>query len=299
MLASWKKGKLDIDFSYRTAIPYEPGVTRRDPSPVIQVNGTYYVWYSRATEGSSGFYASVYYAKSKDGIHWQEVGEAIPKGGKNEWDEYGVYTPTVLVAEDRYYLYYTGIGVPFTDHTRNGIGVAVADSPDGPWTKYEGNPVLLPSDKVGDFDSHRIDDTCLIKRDGKYWMYYKGRCFGYSPAFTKMGVAIAEKPTGPFVKYEGNPVISSGHEVCVWPCGNGVATMLVNVGPQRNTLQYSEDGLHFEIVGKLPTPKAAGPYREDHYQEGYGKGIRWGICMTDKCDWPYLLRFDVKGLAEE
>jgi hypothetical protein len=34
-------------FKYSDALAFKEGVTRRDPSPVIQVDGTYYVWYSR------------------------------------------------------------------------------------------------------------------------------------------------------------------------------------------------------------------------------------------------------------
>ena len=40
-------------FTYSTAIPLQEGVTRRDPSQVIRVEGVYYVWYSRTSSGGS------------------------------------------------------------------------------------------------------------------------------------------------------------------------------------------------------------------------------------------------------
>ena len=36
-------------FSYRPALPYEAGVSRRDPSPVVRAGGRYHAWYSRST----------------------------------------------------------------------------------------------------------------------------------------------------------------------------------------------------------------------------------------------------------
>ncbi|MHC4601997.1 MAG: glycoside hydrolase family 117 protein, partial [Planctomycetota bacterium] len=58
---------------------YEEGVTRRDPSALITVNGTYYVYYTRSTGKTYGFgtgdpekkvfpwdKAEIWYATSKD-----------------------------------------------------------------------------------------------------------------------------------------------------------------------------------------------------------------------------------------
>jgi len=62
------------EFTYSDAIPYERGVTRRDPSPVIKVGDLFYVWYSRTTDSPDGFTASVWYATSPDGRTWTERG---------------------------------------------------------------------------------------------------------------------------------------------------------------------------------------------------------------------------------
>ncbi len=47
----------------------------------------------------------------------------------------------------------------------------------------------------------------MLKHDGKYYLFYSGGFYGdrsYS-----MGYAVSDSPMGPFVKYEGNPIISS------------------------------------------------------------------------------------------
>lgn len=278
-------------------MPYEHGVTRRDPSPVIEADGLYHVWYSRTTESSGGYTATVWHATSRDGRTWTERAEAIGRGLAGAFDEHAVFTPTTLVAGNGYYLFYTAVPEPFTNDnggprgTKTAIGIAMAESPDGPWTKSDGNPILVPSGDADAFDSMRVDDACLVVRDGRYWLYYKGRRLGHSWRETKMGLAIADAPTGPYVKVTESPLVDGGHEVCVWPHGRGVAGLFCNVGPEGNTLRYAADGVRFRRVARAVPPKAPGPYREDNYQDGAGPGIRWGLCMRD-ADWPYLDRFD-------
>lgn len=283
-------------FRYSVAIPFEEGITRRDPSPVIRVDDKHYVWYSRTTHSSNGYSASIWYAASSDGHTWQEQDEALPKGPKGAFDEHGVFTPTILIAKDKYYLFYTAVPEPFDPNgprvTRTAIGVASANSPRGPWGRFAGNPVLRPSDNPDDFDSMRIDDACLIARHGEYWMYYKGRQMNHTPGETKMGLAIAKAPMGPYEKHAGNPVLGGGHEVCVWPHGHGVGCLVCNVGPQGNTLQYSDDGVHFRKIADTVPPKAPGPFRADGFMDGAGPGVTWGISMESHPAWPYLVRFD-------
>jgi len=290
-------------FSYKDAIGYEPGVTRRDPSPVIRVDDVYYVWYSRTTVGPDGYSASIWTASSPDGHVWTEQGEALPAGCRGAFDEHAVFTPTILVAEGRYYLFYTAVPEPFTnddggpDATPTAIGVAVAASPLGPWVRCSDQPVLVPSTDPSRFDSMRVDDTCLVVRDGQYWMYYKGRPCGLSATHTRMGLAIAPTPTGPYVKRPENALVDGGHEVCCWPHGSGVAALFCSVGPASNTLQYSEDGIHFHVVADCVPPSVPGPFRADHFQDGMGPGITWGISMKHS-DWPHLVRFDCNLAAE-
>ena len=285
-------------FTYSPAIPHEEGVTRRDPSPVIRVGDTFYAWYSRTTETAHGYTASVWYATSPDGRAWTEQGEALPKGPEGAFDEHAVFTPTILRAGDRFYLFYTAVPEPFTNDgggpggTRTAIGVAIAEDPDGPWERFAENPVLRPSDDPAQFDSMRVDDTCLIVREGRFWMFYKGRQAGRTPGQTKMGLAIADSPTGPYRKHEANPVLDSGHEVCVWPHGTGVGCIVAPTGPRGSSLQYSEDGVDFRKISDCEPPKAPGPYREDDFQDGRGPGIRWGISMEPHPRRPHLVRFE-------
>ncbi|MBL7222584.1 MAG: family 43 glycosylhydrolase [Candidatus Brocadiae bacterium] len=311
-----RRGLPAMDPQFHTAFRYttriglgpEQGITRRDPSDAIKVGEHYYVWYTRTPRGPSGYDATVWYATSPDGLTWTERAEAVPRGAPGEWDDRSVFTPSILVAKGRYSLLYTAVANPFNDRTHTAIGMAVADSPDGPWRKVRHNPVLSTgkhgtwaagtkavATEHGAWDSHRVDDACLLTRDGRYWLYYKGRQMGLAPSHTKLGVAIAAQPEGPYVKHEANPVVRGGHEVLVWPHGEGVASLLTGAGAP--SVWYASDGIHFERKSAVrAVPRAPGAYRPDAFTDTKrGQGITWGVShMTARGQMPWLVRFDCR-----
>lgn len=275
------------------------GVTRRDPSPVIVHDGTYYVYYSRSTTSHGGYSATVWYATSPDGHAWTEVGEALGRGPRGSFDEHAVFTPTTLVTDGAWYLIYTAVPEPFDNGnggptgTKTAIGIAKAPSPAGPFIRLSNDPILIPGDTPEDFDSHRCDDACVVVRGGHYWLYYKGRQMGKTPGETKMGCAVADAPAGPYRKLPENPLVNGGHEVCVWPVEGGVAGLFCHVGPEGNSLQQSEDGIHFRRVKSFVPPDAPGPFREDNYRNNAAMTLQWGIAhRQDRGGAPYLVRFD-------
>ena len=206
-----------VEVEYKTSaaerLGPEEGVMRRDPSDIIKVGDLYHVWYTKGAQ-NSGYDATIWYATSADGHTWTEQGEALARGPQGSWSEQSVFTPNILVARGRYWLFYTGVPKPFFNQgpriTKTAIGVAVSDSPSGPWNTFQGNPILKASEDPRDFDSMRVDDACLIVRDGKYWLYYKGRQWDNTPRNTKLGVAIADRPEGPYVKHASNPIVPGG-----------------------------------------------------------------------------------------
>lgn len=291
-------GSFPVDFTFREAIGPERGVTRRDPSDVIKAGDKYFVWYSKVTKDPnvtdypSGYSADVWFATSPDGLQWTEQGEAIGKGEQSAWDERGVFTPNILRFGKKYYLYYTAVAAGHNKSTPTRIGVAVADAPAGPWKKFEGNPVLSPSDDSAKFDSMRVDDAALLVREGKVWFFYKGRTKGKGPTETMMGVAFADSPTGPFAKH-GEP-LHAGHEVMIWPQGKGVASLATAAGPRM--VYFADDGLHFEPKNAVTNhPAAPGAFRSDDFENQVeDKGLNWGISHSTHRGDLFLMRFDCK-----
>jgi beta-xylosidase len=304
----------NVSFSYSVLEGLEPeyGVCRRDPSDIILDDNMFYVWYTKTEKQYSGYDASIWYATSEDGENWEEGGEVISRGEAGQWDEASVFTPNILKASRRYYLFYTGvkptIGNPEGKFENNSetditaIGLAVSENPDGPFIRTSPDPILTVSDRYDDFDSYRIDDACLIYKDNQYYLYYKGRSRKYGkggPRHTKLGVATADKPEGPYKKYEKNPIIGSGHEVMVWPYQNGIMALLSDHGSEGKTLQYAIDGLNFHKVASFGDdyPKAPGSFRIGDFTDAskQNDGISWGISMFygNQEKWPHLLKYEI------
>lgn len=302
---------------------YEEGVIRRDPSAVLRVEGLYHVWYTKGVGETAGFgtgdpHAKVYpwdltevwHATSPDGWTWTERGLAVGRGPTGSYDDRAVFTPEVLADGGKYYLFYQTVKAPYLVRTKNRVGVAVADWPEGPWKKSP-EPILRPSDdgewlgeeddrrsvlKRGSFDSHKVHDPCVLPYRGKYYLYYKGQQMGepstHGGRDIRWGVAIADHPLGPYRKSPMNPVTNSGHEVCVWRHRGGVAALLTTDGPEKNTIQYAADGLNFEIkaVPKSP-PKALGLVRSLDVGGSPVAALGWGLCHAHRGGWQHIRRF--------
>lgn len=273
----------------------EPNVSRRDPTKVIRINGTYYVWYTcRRTEappaglkgatetipGTDWDLADIWYATSKDGFTWEEQGLAVRRPTKPHVGYRSICTPGILVSRGKYYLYFQAYSPMVGGQQYCPVRVAVAESPDGPW-KHHPEPVVRPGPR-GSWDNIKINDPCPIVHNGKILIYYKGAPIerGDQYVLRMQGVAMAEHPLGPFTKPPINPVINSGHETCMWPWRSGVAALVALDGPEKNTIQYAPDGVNFEIkaITQMP-PIAPGPFVPDGFADnGDGRGFTWGLC---------------------
>lgn len=306
---------------------YEEGVTRRDPSMVITVGDTYYVYYSRATGDTIGFgsgdpeakvfpwdLTEVWYATSKDGITWEEQGMAVGRGERGSYDDRSVFTPEVLAHDGKYILVYQTVKAPYVYRVKNQIGMAISDSPDGPFVKLD-EPILSPSEtgewlgeednrfavkSQGHFDSHKVHDPTLMFYNDKYYLYYKGERMGERMTFggreIKWGVAIADKLEGPYEKSEYNPITNSGHELCLWHYNGGIAAMVITDGPERNTMQWSPDGINFEIKSHIKGgPEAAGVVQELDNEASPLSAMTWGLSHKYVTrDWQYIRRYTIR-----
>ena len=306
-------------------LAYEEGVVRRDPSGVIKVSDLYYVWYSKSTGPTQGFAGDIeknkvfpwdrcdiWYATSEDGWTWKEEGLAVPRGEPGTYDDRSVFTTEIFVHEGTFYLVYQTVKSPYTVRVKNQVGLAWASSPHGPWTKSP-EPILSPADngiwegetenrfkviKKGDFDSHKVHDPCILFYEGKFHLYYKGEQMGEEITFggrqIRHGVALADDPRGPYMKSPYNPISNSGHEICVWPYDGGIASLITTDGPEKNTIQWSPDGINFEIMSVIKgAPHAIGLNRALDTEESPLAALEWGLTHQYKNnDYQYIRRFE-------
>ena len=346
-----KQASIELKYMAVKGLGYTEGVIRRDPTDIIQVDDLYFLWYTRSAGGPLRVglakatdtlraypwdLADIWLATSPDGHTWTEQGPAVKRGPKGSYDARSVFTPNILVAKGKYFLFYQtapdlsqGEGGDFAGTK---IGMSWAESPHGPWTRAH-RPLLSPGNwgdpgdypkgpiKVkGDWDGKVVHDPSLIARNGQYYLYYKSLYFrGSAHRFMEgdlkdwvtkeggipigWGVAIADQPEGPYVKSELNPVIVGGHECIIWPYAKGICA-LVTEGPEKNTIQYAEDGLNFKVIDTVKeAPIAAGIFRPDFSDQEISTATPKRTCgishVVWKTKWHHLRQFEfTKNLSD-
>tara|TARA_B100002003_G_C14097023_1_gene527644 strand:+ start:169 stop:1461 length:1293 start_codon:yes stop_codon:yes gene_type:complete len=285
----------NFKYSRVSGIGSEIGVSRRDPSSIINVDGEYYVWYTKrdtddppaGLEGQTltrpavdWDLADIWYATSINGFDWRERGVAVHRAPKGHYGDRSLSTPGILVYEQKYYLYFQCFTNQWEPHDCVSVGMAWAESPDGPWHRVD-QPVIERGGAEA-WDGCAIHDPHpLVYRD-KIWVYYKGSPIDKSgQGFLRaQGVAISENPEGPFIKSGLNPVTNSGHETCLFPFRDGIAAIISLDGPEKNTIQFAPDGLNFSVKSHIILPPVApGVFAHDMFAgNDDGRGITWGLC---------------------
>lgn len=139
---------------------------------------------------------------------------ALPPRGAQYWDGKATHNPRILKHNGKYYLIYIGTTHPFEEPdfdnltleskwsivSRNNkrIGLAVADTPYGPWKRFD-EPILKT--KPGTFYSFLTSNPSpVIQEDGSVMMIFKGRGHKEPWGHTHMSLGMAYAPSieGPY-----------------------------------------------------------------------------------------------------
>ena len=185
-------------------------------SPVYAPDGKVHVFFSRRPEkfGMGGW------------IHQCEIARAVADSPESEFktvetvlapragffDATTCHNPHIQFIDGKYYLFYMGNSNGKTNTKR--IGLAVADSVEGPWSR--GDASLLEVGEPGAWDDHCTTNPAFLKHpNGESWLYYKSwNTAAYEAAAgqkirgnRKYGLAFANQVAGPYNKYSQNPVI--------------------------------------------------------------------------------------------
>ncbi|WP_215224178.1 family 43 glycosylhydrolase [Echinicola shivajiensis] len=131
--------------------------------PTIVSDGDYF--YAYGTEdnwGNEGGYHLVPVIKSKDLIQWELVGDALK--AKPTWkSEGGIWAPDVSKVGDNFYMYYS---YSTWGDANPGIGLAIADSPEGPFEDYG---KIFDSNSIGVNNSI---DPFYYEEDGQKYLLW-------------------------------------------------------------------------------------------------------------------------------
>ena len=293
----------------------QPGVSRRDPSKIIRSDGHYHVWYTRCAGDAVGQAsapadpgrptaarrpAQIWHATSDDGIHWQERGPAPEAGSAGAIN---ASAPDVLRHGGAYWLYYQSA----PREGRYAIGVARADTMQGPWQRLD-VPAAEPG-VAGAWDAERLHDPTVLFWRGQVWLFYRGE-YGGAAGSGGWGVAIADSPAGPFRKSPLNPLTNSGLAPFVYPWRGGLVAITGQAGPEANCVQFSADGTNHEIMGRVSAPPvSAGPYLTEGWSDAAmpavgGRGVARGLAHCAQGEHGplqdcHLLRFECNLRMDE
>lgn len=105
---------------------------------------------------------------SKDLTNWKKH-ERILDTGTVRWAEKAMWAPSVIQRNGRYFLFFGANDIQSDDET-GGIGIAVADKPEGPYTDYLGKPLI---DRFHN-GAQPIDQFVFEDSDGKLYLIYGG-----------------------------------------------------------------------------------------------------------------------------
>lgn len=200
---------------------------------------------------------------------------ALPARGAQYWDGRSTHNPRILKQNGKYYLIYMGSTHPFVEPTyeqltldspwcivgrsNKRVGMAVADSPYGPWKRLD-EPILKT--KPNTFYSFLTSNPSpIIQEDGSVMMIFKGRRYvgngGYSDM--SLGMAYAHSIEGPYQILNNDcPIFEvdgqgEAEDPYLWKDKNGYHAIFKDhvskfTGERGGgVMGHSKDGIHWAV----------------------------------------------------
>lgn len=230
---------------------------------------------------------------------------ALPARGAQYWDGRSTHNPRILKYKNKYYLIYMGSTHPFANPTyeqltldspwctigrsNKRIGLAVADSPYGPWKRFD-EPILKT--KPNTFYSFLVSNPSpIIQEDGSVMMIFKGRTYIGDNKFSDMALGMAYAPSieGPYkVLNEDQPIFQvngqgEAEDPFLWKDNKGYHAIFKDhvskfTGEQGGgVMAHSKDGIRWTV---------------DKDPKAYSRTVEWEdgkVEMQGQLERPFLL----------
>jgi hypothetical protein len=160
------------DSSFRLTAPWTPKSAKGPVIPglfadphITFFNGRYYLY--PTTDGYASWSAPYYKAfSSTDLVNWTDHGVILDHGPDVSWADNSAWAPAVVAKNGRYYLYFSG-GAASGDTAKH-LGVAVSDSPTGPFRDALGKPLI----RAGAYPGQAIDPMVFTDDNGQSYLYW-------------------------------------------------------------------------------------------------------------------------------
>lgn len=139
-----------------------------DPEAVVYGN-TYWIYPTTSARFPKQLYFDCF--SSPDLVHWTKH-PRILDSDRVKWARQAMWAPSAIEKDGKYYFFFAANDIQSNEEP-GGIGVAVADSPAGPFQDYLRKPLI---DKI--HNGAQPIDQYVFKDEGQYYIVYGGwgRC---------------------------------------------------------------------------------------------------------------------------
>jgi beta-xylosidase len=136
-----------------------------DPEAVV-INNQYWIFPTFSAPYNKQVFFDAF--SSDDLVTWKKH-DRILDTASVRWAKRAMWAPSVIEKGGKYFFFFGANDIQ-NDNEYGGIGVAVSDSPDGPYKDYLGKPL------IGKFlnGAQPIDQFAFRDADGKYYLIYGG-----------------------------------------------------------------------------------------------------------------------------
>jgi beta-xylosidase len=136
-----------------------------DPEGAV-FNKTYWVYPTFSAKYEDQVFMDAF--SSKDLVTWKKHPHVIDTANF-KWAKKAVWAPSIVEKDKKYYLFFGANDIQNNKEV-GGIGVGVADKPEGPFKDHLGKPLV---DKIIN-GAQPIDQFVFKDKDGQYYLIYGG-----------------------------------------------------------------------------------------------------------------------------
>ena len=144
-----------------------------DPD-AIKVGDEYWIYLTVSIAFDDQTWFDAY--SSKDLVTWNKQEPPVFAANNSQWAKDAFWAPCTIERDGKFYFYYTANN-PVADEGVTGIGVAVSDTPGGPYTDLIDEPMI--GDMINEADA--MDQQVFVDDDGAYYFIWGGSAVNIAP----------------------------------------------------------------------------------------------------------------------
>ncbi len=147
----------------------DPSVLRKPTGEVVEFDGKYWLYFTSEDASVRGFEVR----STTDFTSWKDEGIAFDATGT--WARDAFWAPEGYEIDGKFYLFFSAQNAdfPWTQAEKFNVGVAVADSPKGPFKLLKNEPIFEPGYPI-------IDANLFIDDDGTPYLTFSRCCYEHA-----------------------------------------------------------------------------------------------------------------------